>query len=109
MKLTKEEALRYHRQMWTDMQKELGNCPSAVDRALFKEEWCEKHFSGERISNHCFLCEYTEQNDVSCKCCPIEWTIDEYGNCTCSSVESNYRRMFISDLLALPEREDEKD
>lgn len=32
MELTKEDALRYHRQMWGDMQKELGeqvryNCP----------------------------------------------------------------------------------
>ena len=25
MKLTREEALKYHRQMWGDMQKELGD------------------------------------------------------------------------------------
>lgn len=32
MKLTREEALKYHRQMWSDMQRELGDYPKAAER-----------------------------------------------------------------------------
>ena len=107
MKLTKEEALRYHRQMWTDMQKELGNYPSAADRVLFKEEWCEKHFSGERIFCHCFLCEYTGQNNIGCECCPIIWDRNDI-KASCEGRDFGkgrcWRSMPISELLALPER-----
>ena len=42
-KLTKEEALKLHRQMWSDMQKELGDNPSYFERLDFKDEWCKKH------------------------------------------------------------------
>jgi len=34
--ITREEALRKHREMWTAMREELGDCPRAIDRLRFK-------------------------------------------------------------------------
>ena len=102
MKLTREEALKYHRQMWTDMQKELGDNPSPNKRAKFKVDWCKKHFHEDDISAHCFLCEYTKQNHISCrrgKNCLVKWP---HGGCL---DEVDYETAPISEILALPERE----
>lgn len=104
MKLTKEEALRYHRQMWIDMQRELGNCPSPNDRLKYKEQWCRKHFGNIFIVCNCFLCEYVEglNSDADCEdTCPIKW-ID--GRCVSNNLANNYETMPISKLLTLPER-----
>lgn len=98
MILTREEALKYHRQMWGDMQKELGDNPTSYERIHFKEEWCAKHFPGEPIFNFCFLCEYVSNNSVSC--CLIDWP---YSTCV---THSYYYNAPISEILALPERKE---
>ena len=36
MILTREQALEYHRQMWRDMQKDLGDRPDWDDRMFYK-------------------------------------------------------------------------
>ena len=100
MKLTREEALKYHRQMWSDMQKELGDRPNAAQRLRFKRDWCMKHFPDEHISANCFLCEYA----YGCDRCPIKWDVD-YDNATCEGFVVNYLFSPISVILALPERE----
>ena len=63
MKLTKEQALELHRQMWSDMQNSLGDYPWSDEREDYKQEWCEDHFPNEDISFYCFLCEYNDIND----------------------------------------------
>lgn len=98
MKLTREEALKYHRQMWTDMQEELGDEPNRTERVVFKEEWCAKHFPGENIMCSCFLCEYVNEC-LGGRNCLIVWP---YGNCT---THKYYYDAPISEILALPERE----
>lgn len=98
MKLTKEEAIFYHRQMWSDMQKELGDNPNETDRIHFKKDWVCSHFPEERIFNNCFLCEYTSFKRLDCDKCPIKWNGDYCG--------TYYIRAPISELLALPEREE---
>lgn len=103
MKLTREEALKYHRQMWTDMQRELGDKPDGGQRVLFKVKWCDKHFPGEKIDSNCFLCEYLAQNDYKGNChggreCLLIWP---YGGCT---ARNYYYDVPISEILALPER-----
>lgn len=103
MKLTREEALKYHRQMWSDMQKELGDEPNAIERLRFKLEWCMKHFPGEKISSNCFLCEYADD----CDKCPIKWDVD-YDNANCEGFVVNYLYSPISEILALPERKVEE-
>lgn len=104
MKLTREEALKYHRQMWSDMQKELGDNPSPYDRGQFKVKWCDKHFPNIGIDCHCFLCEYVNYINEDCDCCPIEWDYD-YDNDCCEGEGVNYLHSPISEILALPERE----
>lgn len=102
MKLTREKALKYHRQMWTDMQKELGDKPQGGKRVLFKETWCEEHFPDEDIEADCFLCAYVRDGHGGCargRDCLIVWP---YGGCT---AHNYYYDAPISEILALPERE----
>ena len=96
MKLSKEEALRLHRKMWSDMQKEFGDCPSAGTRVEFKEDWCNSH--GYKVRSDCFLCEYDYQvGGRSCKNCPIKWP---NGSCIKGCY---YHKAPISEILALEE------
>ena len=110
MKMSEEMAVRLHRMMWSDMQKELGDTPDASDRNRFKEKWCETHFPGEYIHFNCFLCDYCghDYSDNGCDKCPIEWP-----DGVCSRVfgqppaKTDYRFAPISEILALPTRNKE--
>lgn len=115
MKMSEEMAVRLHRMMWSDMQRELGD-NLCSGRATYKEEWLDKHFPGEHFMHNCFLCEYVMQqtgerpllgcND--CKLCPIKWPGD---NCSLREREGgvNYLQSPISYVLALPARNPEID
>lgn len=108
MDLTRERALRLHREMWSDMQKEFGDCPTYGERRDFKRKWAGERFPKEIVSANCFLCEYAKDKP-GCSLCPVNWGRDgEGGNC-CEKVIStgvDWRRSPISEILALPERED---
>lgn len=110
MKLTKEEAVRLFHEQWSDMQKELGDCPDAITRRFFKYKWCVSHFPGEYIDSSCFLCEYDRQvsknrhEDSLCRYCPIAWPS---GTCFGYGPNGiNFKRSKISEILALPVREE---
>ena len=115
MKLSEEMAVRLHRMMWSDMQKELGD-NLCSGRATYKAEWLDKHFPGEHFMHNCFLCEYVMQQTgirpllecAECKICPIKWPGD---NCSLREREGgvNYLQSSISDILALPARNPEID
>lgn len=101
MELTREEALKYHRMMWTDMRRNLGDNPNAFARIAYKDAWIKEHFPNSEIDNDCFLCEYVNHHGHSYDCtesCPINWD----GGCFSGHV--NYRESPISEILALPER-----
>lgn len=99
-KLTREEALRLHRQMWSDMRKEFGDRPYDFERSYFKREWCLDH-GYDGIEEHCFLCEYAEQNKIPCDKCIIDW-----GGSNCTDYDISYWSSPISEILALPERKE---
>lgn len=106
MKLTREEALKLHRRMWTDMKQELGDNPTFEKRVKYKRQWCDKYFFKEYIQDDCFLCEYARNisftNSSICNYCPIKW---DFGLCFEGyHWKKSYRNMPISELLALPER-----
>jgi len=112
MDLTREQALKLHREMWGDMQKKLGDNPPKHYRYFFKEQWCEEHFPNEKILSDCFLCEYVRQISplsLRCRNCPIKWgNVETKFNCQGLSVggdNADYRYDSISKILALPERE----
>ena len=101
MKMSEEMAVRLHRMMWSDMQKELGDFPKGEERIEYKERWITKHFPGAMAHHSCFLCEFTQApyyGSKQCERCPIEWPND---SCT-SSV--HYQKSPISKILALPAR-----
>ena len=101
MKLTKEEAVAFHIEMWTAMKEALGDKPDSIARGKFKSKWCEEHFPDEDIMSHCFLCEYACQHNDSCSRCLINWGDSNYCN-----GKNNYLYVPISQILALPVRED---
>lgn len=110
MKLTREEALKLHRQMWTEMREELGDCPTHKQRRLFAYRWCLEHpLTSESICDSCYLCEYAKQvyGDgyvyIDCDSCPIDWN----GDCMDGKVNRLYSP--ISEILALPEKVEGKD
>lgn len=100
MVLTRERALELHRQMWSDMQKTLGNDPAPWKRVQFKDVWVNEHFPNTVICNDCFLCEYVYVNNenLGCRNCPIKWSNGYCGN--------YYLTASISEILALPEGDD---
>lgn len=112
MKLTREEALRLHRQMWIDMQNKLGDTAIGCDaddirrRTRFKTKWCKEHFGDDyEIFNECFLCEYVRERSkfgMECSICPIDWG---EGYCPCENNVITWFGSPISEILALPERE----
>lgn len=107
MELTREQALKLHRQMWTDMQQELGDNPNSLERELYKRKWCREHFPDENIRDCCFLCEYAHNKYKSdggfpCRYCLIKWDCNYCFEG--DSIKKSYRNMPISQLLALPER-----
>jgi len=112
MDLTREEAIKLHRQMWTDMQNDLGDCPDAKAREGYKVNWCCEH-GFENVKNGCFLCEYSHDMPLTfCYHCPVKWPTWS-GTCFTGFLEDGtrlkdcyYLAAPISEILALPERED---
>jgi hypothetical protein len=112
MILTREQALKLHHEMWTDMQIKLGDCPTTRARIHFKNEWCKEHFPNEIINNNCFLCEYFANKGQTCasnnigRCiCLIDWGLNnDNNNSGCIWGLINYEQSPISEILALPER-----
>lgn len=67
MKLTREEALKLHKQMWGNMKKKYGDYPSHRERHDFKEHFITKYFGeDEDFENDCFLCEYALHKGEKC-------------------------------------------
>lgn len=115
MKLTREEALSLHCQMWKDMQRDLGDTPHFYSRADYKRNWIKEHFPDmvkdvrkyecDIIRHNCFLCEYADEPYGECECL-IQWP---EGRCEepFADVEDNWTDMPISRLLALPVKGEE--
>ena len=111
-KLTREQALEFHKQMWSDMKEELGDNPTTYERQAFKATWCIKHDFNDICAN-CFLCEYDIQhhdykNVFHCECL-IDWKpLTNTNNC-CGHTDNGefigYENAPISKILELPERE----
>lgn len=115
-KLTRDEAIELHMEMWQDMQTELGDEPNWYERLDFKKKWVEEHFPNEDVISNCFLCEYAEsaakdQYFSRCLKCPIAWNSSIHPTCNPGILDVwernmiDYRYSPISVILALPERE----
>ena len=104
---TFDEAVRLHKEMWTAMQNELGDCPDADQRTFFKFNYLLKrgYVNEAGLTNNCFLCEYVfTKFNGSCRGCPVKWPIT---NCWTKN-ENNVSYFLtapISEILALPLRD----
>lgn len=112
--LTREEAIRLHREMWADMQANLGDNPYRDERVAFKRKWVEEHFPNEHVNSNCILCEYaqsvTKDSFTRCRKCPIAWNSNIHPCCHpwvmgINENKIDYLYSPISAILALPERE----
>lgn len=112
--ITKERALELHREMWQDMQRDLGDNPNGESRYDYKKDWCLRH-GFYQVDCYCFLCEYVSRQKGYRKCrdCPIDWSplsIYSSYNADCTDVythgvENIYKCAPISEILALPIKE----
>ena len=59
--MTREEAIRGHKAMWSWLAKHPGKT---------KEDYLERFDPEANLSVNCYLCEYAEHE---CKVCPLEW------------------------------------
>lgn len=118
MAFTKEEALKYHREMWGKIREEYGNNATKQQRWEAKTEYL--HSKGHVCANNCYLCAYSieekSKNRVSdcCILCPIDWSTladeEDIDRGTCVALYKNgydciYQCAPIDEILALPERE----
>lgn len=116
MKLTREQALALHHEMWTDMLNTLGETPTQHERAEFKRKWCESH-EYSPVEHSCFLCElvrfkdqryYSSGTGCDCARCPIVWTAHDWiYSCPCENLGQegvDWRYSKVSEVLALGER-----
>lgn len=124
MELTREQALKLHRQMWSDMQDALGDNPDPNNRFIFKCNWIKDNgyintYGVSDVLDDCFLCEYAfnekvkRKDNTRCFYCPIDWSeltsplSINHGFCIYSKSELGYelwQTAPISKILALPER-----
>lgn len=74
MILTREEAIRIHRDMWRYL-KEHGAGKETIERKELKHNYCRAH--GYNFKYNCVLCEYADSYGGCCACPAIWGSEDE--------------------------------
>lgn len=70
-KLTKEEAIKKHREMWNWIADETERTNCCTSKFMYFES---KNISSKEIPYHyCYCCEYADQRVKGCMYCPIDW------------------------------------
>ena len=92
MKLTKEEAIRIHRDMWQYLKEhEAGKGVS--ERYDLKEQYCKEQ--GYSFMHNCALCEYAECRG-GCEDCPAIWGSEgEQVDVFCEGYEKDVEESYI--------------
>lgn len=120
MKLTREEAILWHRKMWNWIADRIEEEKRDQYIEGLKEEYCDRE-GFDDIENYCFCCEYTKTRCI-CDYCPIEWEsevedfmcLDRYEEYDCEGLyllcrnESDWREKakLARQIANLPERQD---
>ena len=124
---TREEAIKWHRRMWTEMGKTLGEFPKLEKIQKFKEAYIKRHFPGKIVKNDCFLCayavskkleenakngeDYFENNILGnyCEYCPLDFLPDDNDeDYFCEGGKISYVYSSCFDVANAEEREDNK-
>lgn len=75
--LSREEAIKKHREMWNWIAERIRESESVQDIDFLKQEYTRQH--GWFVTYHCYLCQYCidkiggDRMDERCKCCPLDW------------------------------------
>lgn len=79
--LSKEEAIRKHREMWNWIADRIKERKRSVIIDNLKREYVEQH-NEYVVSYNCYLCDYCidmmddEELKERCKYCPLDWESD---------------------------------
>lgn len=117
MKLTREEAILWHRKMWNWIADWVEEKREYQDINDLKEEYCSRECYCVR--HDCFCCEYASCN---CDFCPIEWgndlkdfmCLDQYNeednkglySLCCDEKDWEEQAELARKIANLPERQD---
>ena len=90
--LSKEEAIRLHKEMWNYVKDNVFDPYSPNSRYMSKVQFIELNHL-EPVNQHCFLCEYAmqqyhmsnkpsefEDGSLYCKYCPAIWGTENIAN-----------------------------
>lgn len=92
MTLTREEAIRIHRDMWRYL-KEHGAGKGTIERGVLKDNYCLTH--GYNFKSNCVLCEYAGSYG-GCRACPAIWgSEDEKQGFFCEGCEKGVEEGYI--------------
>ena len=92
MILTREEAIRIHRDMWRYL-KEHGAGKETIERKELKHNYCRTH--GYNFKYNCVLCEYADSYGGCCACPAIWGSEDEKQGVFCEGCEKGVEEGYI--------------
>lgn len=83
MNISREEAIRKHREMWNWIAEQYENTLNEDDRPVthLKKDFIKEHYPNDDPDSKCYCCEYAEKtlkpelekSEYICKRCPLEW------------------------------------
>lgn len=123
---TREEAIKWHRKMWTEMRDMEGDDCYVNARIKFKTRYMQKNFPEVGVTNDCFLCCYAFNKALDnleeqfggavdqglalthmCEYCPLKWgPIENYFDCENKYYGVNWMSDPCSLIAELEERTD---
>lgn len=80
MNISREEAIRKHREMWNWIAEQYEN-GDTVSACRLKQDFIKKYYPYDNPNSDCYCCAYTETvlepqcggSLQNCKRCPLEW------------------------------------
>lgn len=125
LRQTREEAIKWHRRMWTEMGVIEGDNCHIYARVWFKQRYVRENFPGVDVTNDCFLCNYALSKSLDnskeklgtpdldfasahmCEYCPLNWGYaDNYLDCEDNYAGINWDSGSCSLIAGLEERTD---
>lgn len=110
MRLTKNQAIKRHRNMWNYIADKIEKAEHVLDIDCLKIEYLESK-GIQYILNHCFLCAYA-MGKGGCDVCPLEPN-NATGGCLgglyfdCKNAETWTEQAALArQIVNLPEREE---
>lgn len=84
MNISKDEAIRKHREMWNWIAEQYEDELNEDDRPVthLKRDFIKEHYPNDDPLSNCYCCEYADEilnpkiGEARCNCrrCPLEWS-----------------------------------